>query len=491
MNSLSRRNFLTKSASAIGVASMSTAIGSRVMAQSQGSNSDIRVAVVGLGIKGRQHLKVLNELAGVRVVALCDVDQVRLDEATAGIKDLGKTVRTYKDIRLLLEDDGVDAVVIATPNHWHALMAIWASQAGKDIYLEKPVCHDIWEGRRLLEAEKKYGRIIQGGTQNRSNTGFREGVQFLREGKLGKIKWIHGVDYKFRRSMGKVRGPQQIPSSVDYNLFCGPAQVRPLMRKNLHYDWHWQWDMGNGDMGNIAAHTIDNMRHIMGDDRQPGRVMSIGGRYYYDDDGETANVHLATYDYGDIQVFNEIRSIPLDSGASVAENLRGSRETSLVQCEGGYMLMSGRGVAAYSNDGKRIQAFTANGVKEHMQNFVDAVREQDASLLNCPLVVAVQAAEMFHLANLSYRSGFPAKGGQIRDAMENPEHAEEAIVNIEQNLERLEIDLAEDPITLGCWMSLDDSSRTLKVHNPDCDPVAQALFKKRQYRKPFAVQLNV
>ncbi len=490
MSTVSRRRFLAQTAAGMAVAGM-TATSARTWAASRGANSDIRLAIVGLGVKGNAHLRVLREITGARVVALCDADQARLDEAMAKFKDDWAGMKGYQDFRKLLDDDGIDAVVLATPNHWHALMAIWACQAGKDVYLEKPVCHDIWEGQRLLEAEKKYGRIIQGGTQNRSNTGFREGIDYLRTGVLGQIKWIHGVDYKFRRSMGKVRGPQQIPASLDYNLFCGPVEVRPLMRKTLHYDWHWQWQTGNGDMGNIAAHTIDNMRHIMGDHRQPQKVMSTGGRYYYDDDGETANVHLACYDYGDMKIFNEIRSIPVKESATVGDNLRGSRESSLVQCENGYMLMSWKGVAAYSNDGTRIKVFNANGTREHMQNFVDAVQAQDSGMLNCPLKVAVQAAEMFHLANLSYRSGFPATGAEIVDAMGNPPHAEEAITSMQENLKRLGIDLSEEPMTLGTWMSLQDSSRKLKVLNPECNLIAQSLFRKRRYRKPFAVPENV
>jgi predicted dehydrogenase len=369
-------------------------------------------------------------------------------------------------------------------------MTIWACQAGKDVYVEKPVCHDIWEGQRMLEAEKKYGRIIQGGTQNRSNAGFKEGLDFLRSGALGEIKWIHGIDYKYRKSMGKLRGPQRIPPSVDYNLFRGPASMKPLNREHLHYDWHWQWDTGNGDMGNIAAHTVDNLRHIMGDGKQPDRVMSLGGRFLYDDDGETPNVHLAHFDYAGIPTFVEIRNIPFKPGVDYMDNLRESRQSCVVQCEGGYMMMAD-GAFAYSNDGKRIQAFQGNGVKEHVANFIEAVRNQDSSLLNCPLKVAVQAGEMFHMANLSYRSGFPASPQVIEDVIGGSEAGLAALKHIQTNLTRLGIDLNKEPLTLGSWMSLEDSGRKLNVHNSDCELLAQALFERRQYRKPYVVPEHV
>ena len=490
MNSLSRRSFLTNAATSMVAVGIGAPFSSDVWGRPIGSNDDIRLAVVGVGRKGSAHLKVLSETKGVRVVALCDVDQLHVDEEVANLKKRQQTVKTYRDIRILLEDKDIDAVLLATPNHWHTLMTIWACQAGKDVYVEKPVCHDLWEGQRMLEAEKKYGRIIQGGTQNRSNVGFKEGLEYLRSGVLGEIQWIHGVDYKYRRSMGKVRGPQQIPHSVDYDLFRGPASIKPLNRKELHYDWHWEWDTGNGDMGNIAAHTVDNLRHIMGDDRQPDKVMSLGGRFLYDDDGETPNVHLSHFDYAGIPTFVEIRNISFKPEVDYMDHLRDSRQSCVVQCEEGYMLMAD-GASAYSNDGKRLKAFPGNGVKEHVANFIEAVRNQDTSLINCPLKVAVQAGEMFHMANLSYRSGFPASPKEILDVIGGSEPGRAALTHIEANLNRQGVDLKREPLTLGSWMSLEDSGQKLKVHNSDSNLVAQSLFERRDYREPFVIPMNV
>lgn len=490
MNSLTRRTFLNTSAASLAAVGLSCVLPSHVWAQSQGANDDIRIGVVGVGWKGGDHLKILNQAKGARVVALCDVDQLHLDEEVEAFKKRHQPVKTYRDIRHLLDDKDVDAVVISTPNHWHALITIWACQAGKDVYVEKPVCHDIWEGQRMLEAEKKYGRIIQGGTQNRSNDAFKEGLKYLRGGDLGKIQWIHGIDYKYRDSIGKHRGPQRIPPSVDYDLFRGPARMKPLNRKKLHYDWHWQWDTGNGDIGNIAAHTVDNIRHIMGDDRQPKRVMSFGGRFVHDDDGETPNELLAYLDYGDFPVFAEIRNIPHKTGVDYMDHLRDSRESCIVQCENGYMTL-GSGAMAYTQDGRKIKGFSGNGVKEHIANFLRAVRNRDSSQLNCSLEMGVRAGELFHMANLSYRSGFPASPGEIQARIGESEVGAAAIESICENLTRNGVDLEKDRLTLGSWMSLENSGTSLHVHDSDSDMIAQALFKKRDYRTPFEVPENV
>jgi predicted dehydrogenase len=338
-----------------------------------------------------------------------------------------------------------------------------------------------------MEIQKKYGKIIQGGTQNRSNPAMIEGVDYLRSGVLGEIQYLRTVFYKYRASMGKRRGPQKIPSSVDYDLFQGPAPMVPLSRNRLHYDWHWFWETGNGDMGNIGAHRVDNIRHAMGDDRQPSRVMSLGGRYLYDDDGQTPNVHLALMDYDGIPALSEIRNIPFKPGVRYMDHTRNVRDSCIVQCEGGYILL-GDGASAYTNDGKRIRGFEGSGgVKEHLANFIDAVRNQNYNLLNCPVEYTVKAGEIFHMANLSFRSGFPTSQKEVSEAVGGITAAQEAVDKIRGNLERHSIDLSKDPLTMGSWMSLEDSGNTLKVQNPESDLVAQALFQKRAYREPYAV----
>ena len=195
------------------------------------------------------------------------------------LKTGGETVATFKDARHILDDKNIDVVVIGTPNHWHSLLGIWACQAGKDVYVEKPVSHNIWEGRKLVEAARKYKRIVQAGTQNRSDIGLREVATYLQEGNLGKVLFAHGLWFKERKSIGKTNGPKHLPETIDYNLWTGPTPLQPLMRKRLHYDWHWNWTTGNGDMGNLGVHQIDDCRFLLGLKDLPKRVMSYGGSF--------------------------------------------------------------------------------------------------------------------------------------------------------------------------------------------------------------------
>jgi len=251
MNSkISRRDFVKASAAA----GLLSAV---PFARVQGANSDIRVAVVGVRNQGANHINWFRKIPGVRVVAICDADRSFLDREAKKFAERSEKVDTYVDVRKLLDDKDIDAVVTATPNHWHALVTVWACQAGKDVYVEKPICHNLWEGRRMVEAARKYKRIVQGGTQRRSDEGLRETLEYIRQGNLGKMRLVRSFIYVRRDSIGKVDGPQPVPESVDYNLWCGPAPMAPLMRKSLHYDWHWVWPTGNGDFGNNGIHYID------------------------------------------------------------------------------------------------------------------------------------------------------------------------------------------------------------------------------------------
>jgi len=491
MKTFSRRKFLTQATNSLAAAGVTSLLAQSAWSQAKGANDLIRVAVVGVGWKGGQHVEEFSKIPGVQVAALCDADLQRANEAATKLREAHQKVTVYQDYRKLLEDKAIDAVVIATPNHWHALMTIWACQAGKDVFVEKPVCHSIWEGQRMLEAEKKYGRIIQAGTQNRSNPEFDRGTEYLNEGHIGAIKGIHGIFYKYRESIGKVRGPQKIPASVDFDLYQGPAPMTGLHRMNLHYDWHWQWQTGSGEMGNLAAHTTDDVRRMMGDDRQPSRVRSIGGRFLYDDDGETANQHLAILDYGDFPVFVETRNLPHKTGLKQMDHIKNSRQGNIVYCEGGYLTMGRGGATVYSKEGKRIKTWQSDAGKGHTSNFIEAVRNQNRKLLNCPLEIGVKAGELFHQANLSHRSGFPASPKEIESLFAGTEVGEAAWSTLQSNFQLNGIDLEKDPLTLGSWMSLEKKGTRLNVHDSDSELVAQSLFAPRNYRRPFVVSEKV
>jgi len=274
VKNLSRRSFLKTTA----LAAAGVTLSARSWGQVTGANGDVRVAVVGRNGRGKNHLASLRVLKGVRVVALCDADTAVLEKAATA---LGGGVRTYTDIRELLASPEIDAITIATPNHWHSLMGIWACQAGKDVYVEKPISHNVWEGRQLVAAARKYHRVIQAGVQIRSGDGLVEAVQWVRAGHLGKITAARGFCYKRRPSIGRTSGPQPVPATANYDLWTGPAPLVPLRRARLHYDWHWVYPTGNGDVGNQGIHQMDVARWFLGEAGLPRHTLSIGGRLGY------------------------------------------------------------------------------------------------------------------------------------------------------------------------------------------------------------------
>ena len=306
MKQTTRRNFLKSSMTAgVALGLPRTVIGGERPSKATGPNDAVRLAVVGLGAttavggvggRGHQLIPRLREVPGVKIVALCDVDQTFLDREVQPFKDRGEEVATYVDLRRVLDDKTIDAVVIALPNHWHGLATVWACQAGKDVYVEKPFSYNHWEGRQMVAAARKYGRMVQVGTQNRSSTLLRQVFDDLRRGQLGAIRYAHALVYRARDGIGKVSAPTPLPATVDYNLWCGPAPKTPLMRKQLHYEWHWFWATGNGEIGNNGVHVMDLCRWALGQNQPPPRAMSIGGRFAFNDGGETANTHLALLD---------------------------------------------------------------------------------------------------------------------------------------------------------------------------------------------------
>ncbi|MBL8793425.1 MAG: Gfo/Idh/MocA family oxidoreductase, partial [Planctomycetia bacterium] len=286
MRFLNRREFLHESA--LWSAAVAAVSGLRVpaveaaAAQTGDANSQLRVAVIGVKGRGRDHLTGFAGKHNCLVTTVCDVDTTYADPAVKIVeKAQGKAPKFEQDLRRVMEDKNIDIISIATPNHWHALAAIWAMQAGKDVYVEKPVSHNVSEGRRIVEAARKYNKICQTGTQSRTNAGMRQSIDYVRSGKLGKVTLARGLCYKPRGTIGKVTGEQQIPGTIDYDLWCGPAPKKPLMRKNLHYDWHWTWDYGNGDLGNQGIHEMDKARWGLGKNELPKSALSLGGRFGY------------------------------------------------------------------------------------------------------------------------------------------------------------------------------------------------------------------
>lgn len=451
-----------------------------------GANSDIRVAVVGLNSRGKNHLDGLSG-KGVRIVAICDADTAVLDRTSAMLKEKRDiTPKVYQDYRKLLEDKEIDAVTLATPNHWHALGGIWAVQAGKDVYVEKPISHNVWEGRKLVEAARKYDRIVQAGTQTRSSFAIKEAISWLRAGNLGKIKLARSLCYNRRDSIGKATEPCKIPDTVDYNLWCGPAPMeKTISRKKLHYDWHWQWPMGNGDLGNQGVHQVDMVRWALGYDEVAPRVFSLGARLGYDDDGTTPNTMISWLDYKDVPVIFEVRGLPRKAGDDKMDSYRGQRGVSAVfECDGGYMIFPNYTTAiAFDKADKEIKRW--EGTDSHYGNFIKAVRSRKVSDLTADILEGHLSAAISHQANISYLLGEKKSPDQVRDSLKNDKAVAEAFGRMEEHLVANNVDLKKTSLTLG--PVLEANPKTERFTNNE----AANKLLTREYRKGFVVPEKV
>jgi predicted dehydrogenase len=473
MAECNRRRFLRNSATVAALPAFSWSIAA-------GSNDALRVAVVGLQRKGPQHVDVFHGLPGVRVTALCDADTLYMDRQARKLRNRGEKPACHQDFRKLLEDKDIDAVVIATPNHWHSLMTVWACQAGKDVYVEKPVSHNIWEGRKMVEAARKHKRIVQTGTQNRSDIGLKQAVAWIREGNLGKILLARGFDYPRRRPIGKVDGPQPIPKTVDYNLFQGPAPLEPLMRKNLHYDWHFVWPTGNGDCGNRGVHTLDHIRFMLGEPALPSRVISFGGRFAFDDDATTPNTQVTWFDTKPVPIIWELRTLTRKKGDQAMDSFRGMRASMIIECENGHFAGGRGGGWAYDKDGKKIKHFKGDGGRTHQANFIKAVRSRKPEDLEAGIPGGHLSSAMCHLANISWLVGRRSPNEKIKKAASANEVLAESTGRMLAHLEANEV---KEAVTLGAMLEFDPESEKFTGENR----IAANKHLSRLYRKPFVV----
>jgi predicted dehydrogenase len=490
MNEMNRRSFL-KTAT-LGAAAFSLPAAS--WGQVTGANEVIRVGVVGFGGRGGDHIGGMRRLAaqGVRIVALSDVDRKILDAGVESFAKRNERVKGYVDFREMLDDGEVDVVTFATPNHWHALNTVWACQAGKDVYVEKPISHNVWEGRKAVEAARKYKRMVQAGTQCRSSFAIRDAVEWVRAGNLGKITVSRGLCYKPRRSIGKADGPQPIPAGIDYDLWCGPAPKVPLRRKRLHYDWHWVWDTGNGDLGNQGIHQMDIARWFLGEDELSPMVLSVGGRLGYEDDGETPNTQFVYHGYKKAPLIFEVRGLPraqefqTDKGWNGnMDKFKGAAIGVIVHCEGGHVVVPDYTSAiAYDKEGKEIQKWS--GADDHYENFIKAVRLRKVKELNSDVLEGHLSSALCHTGNISYLLGTRSTPDAVREAIRGEKEALETYERMADHLKANGIDLAgSSQVTLGPVLTMNPGKEVFKKNDR-----ANALLR-RDYRVPFVVPERV
>jgi len=442
-NDIDRRDFLKTGAAAVAAFQAKNVLG---------ANDRVRVAVVGLRGRGLDHIRSIHATPNVELAAVCDIDESVIATRLDSIDKLGMPKpQTFGDVRKLLEDKSIDAITVATPNHWHSLMGIWACQAGKDAYVEKPCSHNWFEGKQLVAAANKYNRIVQHGTQSRSSLGAKEAIQHLRSGLVGDVYLARGLCYKWRDTIG--RTPQSaVPAGVNYDLWLGPAPNRGFTKNRFHYTWHWFWDTGNGDIGNQGIHEMDTARWGLGVGF-PTKVAAIGGHVMFDDDQETPNVLNCAYEFAspngprrlmEFEVRHWMTNHEADIGAWGRSTLPPAGLNTTAKAGASLGPASGKpgtiGNIYYGPKGYlAIQEYETyrswlgdhnepgpegHGKENHFANFIDCVRSRKKENLGAPIEEGHISCTLVHLANASYRLGRslnfdPVKEEVINDAEAN------------------------------------------------------------------------
>ena len=434
----SRRDFLKITGA--GVAGTALGVSASGYARVMGANDRVRVAICGVRGRGKDHIHGFARVPGAEIAALCDVDESVLNQRLGDVEKLGVAKpKSYVDVRKLLEDKDIDAISIATPNHWHSLMAIWACQAGKDVYVEKPCSHNWFEGRQLVSAVKKYKRICQHGSQSRSNPGMLEAIQHLTDGTIGDVYMARALCYKWRPSIGRAT-VEAVPAGVNYDLWTGPAPLKPFTRNRFHYNWHWIWDTGNGEVGNQAIHEIDIARWGLGVGF-PVSVSAMGGHFMFDDDQETPNTLNATFCFDapggkrkmiELEVRHWVTNHEAEIGTSAygaggvpaagltspASNKPADKQQSLGPKDAktntvgnifygsnGYLAIDGYDAYKTWITDRAEPGPAGKGSADHYANFVDCVRSRRAQDIHSPIEEAHISTTLVHLANASYRLG--------------------------------------------------------------------------------------
>ncbi len=392
-----------------------------------GANDRIRVAVCGVHGRGMDHVNGFRQVKNVEVAAICDVDENVLAQRLPEIEKMGiPRPKTFTDVRRLLDDKSIDAISIATPNHWHALIGIWACQAGKDSYIEKPCCHNMCEGKQLVKAAAKYNRIVQHGSQIRSAPALQEAVRMMREGVLGEIYMARGLCFKWRNTIG--RTPEEpVPAGVHYDLWTGPAKLLPFSKNHFHYNWHWNWNYGNGDLGNQGIHQVDVARWGLGV-KFPNRVSASGGHFMFDDEQETPNTLNCAFEYDlpdgkrkllEMEVRHWITNREAGIGSTAFGKpqgpipttgmgaIQGDRNTigDIFYGSKGYLATGDEDLCAFQTwmGEKQEPGVHRQAAGDHYGNFIDCVRSRKKENLNAPIDEGYISTALVHLANASYR----------------------------------------------------------------------------------------
>ncbi len=474
-SNFNRRQFIYTAAAA----GLSSSIAPRSL-RAANANDEISLGFISCGGRAGELMKQFSQVDGVNIAGLCDVDQQRVAAASKAFPK----AQTWNDLRELIGSKSIDAVVISTCNHWHCLAAIWAMEAGKDVYVEKPLSHSQWEGQQTVAAARKYNRICQVGTQQRSDPMQAEIKRFLHEERgLGQIHAARVNRYGIRPSIGKRDTPLQIEKNIAYDLWLGPAQDQPIYREQLHYDWHWDWNTGSGEMGNWGVHVLDDLRNNVFQDSVavPIGILGGGGRVALNDAGETPNVHFAFFDTGSIPVVIGLSNLPSEPGTNKSPSHPGPSSGYVAYCEGGrFEGKRGQGVA-FDIDGKVIKRFNGNGDIRHQANFIEAIRKQDRSILNAEVAVGNDSTGWCNLANIAFQAGGQYDADRA-GAVDLPQW-HDLLGEMGIHLSMHGLSLPDQAIKLSPMLKLDPKSQQFVGDHSD---QANKLLK-RQYRPGYEV----
>ncbi len=454
------------------------------MSRVRGANDEVHVAVIGVNGRGGSHISEFEGMDGVRVVALCDVDQNVLNgKAAAFEKKYGHAVEKYVDLRQMLENKDIDAVSVATTNHWHSLATVWACQAGKDVYVEKPCSHNVFEGRKCVEAARKYKRIVQHGTQSRGSRGWAKRIAAAQSGKYGKLLVSKGYCCKPRWSIG-YQPYAEPPEHLNFDIWLGPAPEQPYHANLVHYNWHWFWDFGNGDIGNQGVHQMDIARWAIKGATLPRSVISMGGRWVdgpnFKDQGQTPNMELSVYDFGETLLVFETRGL-------VGNKLEGfpNKVDNELYCEEGVI----RGDKFYP--GGKGEGEPLADVEHHrypggvFENFINCVRSRKREELNADILEGHLSSALCHLGNISYRLGWEYPFATETKALGASDIVTDSMMTVLANTKAIGVDPEKATYRLGPKLRIDPAKERF-IDNPAAD-----LLLSRFYREPFVVPEQV
>ena len=471
-----RRDFLKRTVAGGALAALALPV-AKTSGRVLGANDRVRIAVAGVNGRGQSHLTGFAEMKDVEVAAIVDPDSRLFASRSDMVKRVGgNTPECVQDFRRVLDDKTIDAISIVTPNHWHTPMAIWACQAGKDVYVEKPCSHNIAEGRKLVEASRKYERIVQHGTQRRSEPQWIQLVKDVRDGKYGKLLIAYAHATRDRRSIG-VKDPEQPPRELDFDLWLGPAPVRPFRTNLVHYQWHWMWDFGNGEIGNLGSHQFDICRWAMPDDAAPKSVISLGGRFGYKDQGETPNTHLTMIDCGPCRAILECRGLVEPKQQKITNEFYTD--------EG--VVRDGKFFAKGKSDGVPIANFPPPGApeqksREHLRNFIDCIRSRKREDLTAEILEGHRSVLLAHLGNISYRLGTDVPFNSQTKTFDGDKTFHDSFEDMKSHLaDAGRLDLNNATYRLGRQLRFDAQAERF-VGAPEADAMLS-----RPYRAPFVV----